>query len=163
VSERIFARFRTADFLPPYMGFGDPKKTATATFTLLPGARHVLWYRRHGDAVYRDNCTFPLTTYTRSGADFVLDEVRQAVRNSVSAVRDVFFADNRDCTRGPPGTRDAGTGGRAVDLRTGRLRIRRGRASRRFTERGRLSSLPISVLCGKRVLNPAPAAAKPAL
>jgi len=96
VSERIFARFRATDFLPPYMGFGDPKKTATATFTLLPGARHVLWYRRHGDPVYRDNCTFPLTTYTRSGADFVLDEVRQAVRNSVSAVRDVFFADNRD-------------------------------------------------------------------
>lgn len=96
VSERIFARFRAIDFLPSYMGFGDPKKTMTATFTLIPGARHVLWYRMHGDEVYRDNCTFPLTTYARNGAAFVLDEARDAWRNSFSALRDVFFANNHD-------------------------------------------------------------------
>ncbi|MEV6741337.1 tryptophan 7-halogenase [Streptomyces sp. NPDC051104] len=95
-SERIFARFRSIDFLPPYMGFGDPKKTATATFTLLPGARHVTWYRMHGDPVYRDNCTFPLMTYARDGAAFVLDETRDAWRRSFSALRDVFFAHNSD-------------------------------------------------------------------
>lgn len=95
-SERIFARFRTADFLPPYMGFGDPAKTATATFTLLPGARHVTWYRMHGDAVYRDNCTFPLLTYARDGAAFALEEARYAWRRSFSSMRDIFFADNSD-------------------------------------------------------------------
>ncbi|MER6288532.1 NAD(P)/FAD-dependent oxidoreductase [Streptomyces sviceus] len=95
-SERIFAQFREIDFLPPYMGFGDPKKSATATFTLLPGARHVTWYRMHGDPVYRDNCTFPLTTYARDGAAFVRDEVRDAWRRSFTALRDVFFARNSD-------------------------------------------------------------------
>lgn len=95
-SERIFARFRTLDFLPSYMGFGDPEKTATATFTLIPGARHVMWYRMHGDAVYRDNCTFPLTTYARDGAGFVLSETREAWRRSFSALRDVLFAHNSD-------------------------------------------------------------------
>lgn len=94
--ERIFARFRGASFLPPYMGFGDPKKTATATFTLIPGARHVMWYRMHGDAVYRDNCTFPLLTYAQDGAAFALGEVRDAWRRSFSAIRDIFFADNSD-------------------------------------------------------------------
>ncbi|MGI8665210.1 MAG: NAD(P)/FAD-dependent oxidoreductase [Jatrophihabitans sp.] len=95
-SDRIFARFRKIDFLPPYMGFGDPNKTATATFTLIPGARHVNWYRMHADAVYRDNCTFPLTTYARDGAAFVLDEARDAGRRSLSALRDVFYANNDD-------------------------------------------------------------------
>ena len=95
-SERVFARFRGVEFLPPYMGFGDPKKTATATFTMLAGARHVTWYRLHGDATYRDNCTFPLRTYARDGAAFVLGEARQAWRRSSSALRDVFFARNND-------------------------------------------------------------------
>lgn len=95
-SERIFARFRRIDFLPPYMGFGDPERTTTATFTMIPGARHVNWYRRHGDATYRDNCTFPLTAYALDGAAFVTSEARDAGRRSVSALRDVFFADNRD-------------------------------------------------------------------
>ncbi|MEU3370546.1 NAD(P)/FAD-dependent oxidoreductase [Streptomyces sp. NPDC006711] len=95
-SERIFARFRAIDFLPAYMGFGDPEKTATATFTLLPGARHVMWYRMHGDALYRDNCTFPLLTYARDGAAFVLDETRDAYRRGFSALRDVLFARNGD-------------------------------------------------------------------
>jgi len=95
-SDRIFARFGAIDFLPPYMGFGDPKKTATATFTLLPGARHVLWYRRHGDAVFRDNCDFPLSTYALDSAGFMLGEARDAWRRSFSAVRDVFSADNGD-------------------------------------------------------------------
>ncbi|MER0449910.1 tryptophan 7-halogenase [Streptomyces sp. Edi4] len=95
-SERIFARFRAIDFLPTYMGFGDPEKTATATFTLLPGARHVMWYRMHGDALYRDNCVFPLLTYARDGAAFVLDETRDAYRRGFSALRDVLFARNGD-------------------------------------------------------------------
>lgn len=95
-SERMFARFSEVEFLPPYMRFGDPAKTATATFTLLPGARHVTWYRRHGDAAYRENCTFPLLTYARDGAAFVLGETRQAWRRSFSAMRDVFFANNGD-------------------------------------------------------------------
>ncbi|MET8864947.1 tryptophan 7-halogenase [Nonomuraea sp. NPDC004580] len=95
-SERIFARFRRADFLPPYMGFGDPRQTGTATFTLLPGARHVMWYRRHADPIYRENCDFPLLTYARDGAGFVLGEARQSGRRTLSALRDVFFAGNRD-------------------------------------------------------------------
>lgn len=95
-SERILSRFRQAEFLPPYMGFGDPRKTATATFTLIPGARHVTWYRMHGDAVYRDNCTFPLLTYAQNGASFAASEAGDALRRSASAVRDIFFADNRD-------------------------------------------------------------------
>jgi FADH2 O2-dependent halogenase len=92
----IFDRFDKVDFLPPYMGFGDPKKVATATFTMLAGGRHVTWYRLHGDAVYRDNCTFPMLTYSRDAAAFVLEEAREAWRRSFSALRDVFFANNND-------------------------------------------------------------------
>lgn len=95
-SDRMFARFSAVGFLPPYMRFGDPAKTATATFTLLPGARHVTWYRLHGDATYRENCTFPLLTYARDGAAFVLGETRQAWRRSFTALRDVLFASNGD-------------------------------------------------------------------
>jgi FADH2 O2-dependent halogenase len=95
-SERIFARFRGVDFLPPYMGFGDPGKRATATFTLIPGARHVMWYKRHGNDTYRDNCTFPLLTYARDGAGFVLGEAGDAGRRGFAALRDVFFAKNND-------------------------------------------------------------------
>src|SRR5581483_1642952 len=101
-AERIFTRFRGVDFLPRYMGFGDPRKTATATFTLLPGARHVLWYRRHGDPAYRENCDFPLLTYARDGAAFVLGEYRDALRRGNSALRDVLFASNRDWSHVAP-------------------------------------------------------------
>lgn len=95
-SQRMFNRLARTEFLPPYMGFGDPDKRATATFTLVPGARHVRWYSKHGDPTFRDNCTFPLSTYALEGARYVLKESRDGLRQGGAAVRDVFFASNSD-------------------------------------------------------------------
>ncbi|HEX8343236.1 MAG TPA: tryptophan 7-halogenase [Actinoplanes sp.] len=95
-SRRIFERLGQCDFVPPYMGFGDPDKHVPATFTLLAGARHVNWYRRHATPAWRDNCTFPLTTYARHAFQFMAEHTGASVRDAVSGVRDVFFASNGD-------------------------------------------------------------------
>jgi FADH2 O2-dependent halogenase len=95
-SRRIFERLGSCDFVPPYMGFGDPDQHVPATFTLLAGARHVTWYRRHASAAWKDNCTFPLTTYAHHALRFVLENTRDSLREAVSGVRDVFFAANQD-------------------------------------------------------------------
>ncbi|MDT4987446.1 MAG: tetracycline 7-halogenase / O2-dependent halogenase, partial [Micromonosporaceae bacterium] len=95
-SRRIFERLGACDFLPPYMGFGDPDQHVPATFTLLAGARHVNWYRRNASARWRENCVFPLTTYARHALGFVLDTAGDSIRQSFSGTRDVFFASNKD-------------------------------------------------------------------
>ncbi|HEY7043213.1 MAG TPA: tryptophan 7-halogenase [Nocardioidaceae bacterium] len=99
---RIFDRLGELDFVPGYMGFGDPTQGATATFTLPAGARHVTWYRMHGSEKWRENCTFPLTTYARETLRFMAGEARAAWRRGTSAMRDVFFASNDDWRRTPP-------------------------------------------------------------
>ncbi|MGA5901169.1 NAD(P)/FAD-dependent oxidoreductase [Streptomyces venetus] len=100
-SERIFTRLGQLDFVPPYMGFGKPDQRAVATFTLPAGARHVTWYRRHGSAAWRENCTFPLLTYARHALGFVLSSASSAWRRGSTAARDVAVAGNRDWTYQP--------------------------------------------------------------
>jgi FADH2 O2-dependent halogenase len=99
---RIFERLGRLDFVPPYMGFGDPAQGATATFTLLAGARHITWYRMHGSPAWKENCTFPLTTYARHALGFVFDAFGDSWRRAFSGTRDVLFAGNRDWQYMPP-------------------------------------------------------------
>jgi FADH2 O2-dependent halogenase len=99
---RIFERLGALDFVPPYMGFGNPEQGATATFTLLSGARHVNWYRRHGSPAWQENCTFPLLTYAREALKFANGSVRDSWRRGTSDVRDIFFASNQDWRHMPP-------------------------------------------------------------
>jgi FADH2 O2-dependent halogenase len=101
-SRRIFGLLDDCDFLPPYMGFGDPDRHVPATFTLLSGARHVNWYRRHGSAAWKENSTFPLTTYAREVLGFVLNSAAASSRRAFSGIRDVFFASNQDWRYMPP-------------------------------------------------------------
>lgn len=93
---RIFERLGKLEFVPRYMGFGDPNQSSTATFTLLSGARHVTWYRLFGPRQWRDNCTFPLLTYVREALRFAGEETGAALRRATTALRDVFFAMNGD-------------------------------------------------------------------
>lgn len=99
---RIFERLGRLDFVPPYMGFGDPSQGATATFTLPSGARHVTWYRMHGSPKWKENCTFPLSTYVRETAAFTAHSLGDAWRRGSSALRDVMFASNSDWRYTPP-------------------------------------------------------------
>jgi tetracycline 7-halogenase / FADH2 O2-dependent halogenase len=93
---RIFELLGKLEFVPRYMGFGDPDQSSTATFTLLNGARHVTWYRVLGPRQWRDNCTFPLLTYVREALRFTTDATGSALRRAASALRDVLFAKNGD-------------------------------------------------------------------
>jgi FADH2 O2-dependent halogenase len=101
-SRRIFDKLGSSEFLPPYMGFGDPDKHYTATFTLLNGARHVNWYRRHASPRWKDNCVFPLTTYAKEVFGFALESTGAALRRAYHGIRDAFFADNKDWQHIPP-------------------------------------------------------------
>jgi FADH2 O2-dependent halogenase len=56
----------------------------------------------HGSEKWRENCTFPLTTYARETLRFMAGEARAAWRRGTSAMRDVFFASNDDWRRTPP-------------------------------------------------------------
>lgn len=94
--QRIFERLGELDFVPRYMGFGNPDQTSTATFTLQSGARHVTWYRLFGPPEWRDNCTFPLVTYAREALGFAREAVGDAWRRGAASVRDMFFARNQD-------------------------------------------------------------------
>jgi FADH2 O2-dependent halogenase len=99
---RVFEKLAACDFVPPYMGFGDPDKHYTATFTLLNGARHVNWYRRHASPRWKENCVFPLTTYARHVLGFALESTGDALRRAVSGIRDAFFANNSEWKYIPP-------------------------------------------------------------
>lgn len=99
---RIFQRLGDLDFVPKYMGFGKPEQGATATFTLLSGARHVTWYRRHGSPAWKENCTFPLRTYAKEALKFGLESMGDGWRRGTSGVRDIFLADNKDWRYMPP-------------------------------------------------------------
>jgi FADH2 O2-dependent halogenase len=97
---RIFARLGAADFVPPYMGFGDPTQQAPATFTLQAGARHVLWYRRQPER-WRAYADFPLTTYARLALGFAGAGIFDGLRRGWATARDVFSADNGEWRRAP--------------------------------------------------------------
>ena len=101
-SSRIFELLGQCDFLPPYMGYGNPDKHVPATFTLLSGVRHVTWYRRHASARWKENCVFPLTRYAREVLGFVLENTAESARRDFSGIRDMFFASNRDWRHMPP-------------------------------------------------------------
>ena len=105
----IFERLGKLDFVPPYMGFGNPDQGATATFTLQAGARHVNWYRRHGSPEWKENCTFPLMTYARETLAFSLHASADAWRRARGSVRDVVFATNGDWKYMPPAMSAHGT------------------------------------------------------
>lgn len=98
----IFERLGALDFVPPYMGFGDPDHRAQATFTLLSGARHVNWYRRHGAPRWKENCTFPLTTYAREVFGFLGENTSESFRRAFAGVRDVVSAGNSEWKHMPP-------------------------------------------------------------
>lgn len=106
---RIFQRLGKLDFVPRYMGFGDPQQGATATFTLLSGARHVNWYRRHGTPAWKENCTFPLRTYARETLKFGLESMGDGWRRGTAGVRDIFFANNQEWRYMPPAMSAHGT------------------------------------------------------
>ncbi len=94
---RMFERLGRLDFVPSYMGFGDPKQGATATFTLPSGAKHVTWYRFRAPAQkWKDNCTFPLITYVREVVKFAFGEFAANWRRTRHALRDIMFAKNND-------------------------------------------------------------------
>jgi FADH2 O2-dependent halogenase len=99
---RIFEVLGALDFVPPYMGFGDAKQGAPATFTLLAGARHVTWYRRHGSPKWKENCTFPLTAYVREAIGFAWELNRESWRRAFAGNRDILFARNSEWRHMPP-------------------------------------------------------------
>jgi len=95
-SRSIFERLGDLEFLPPYMGFGDPNHRAPSTFTLPMGARHVLWYRFQSDRKWREYASFSLLTYASQVARFLARETHDTSRRFFTAFRDVFFANNHD-------------------------------------------------------------------
>ena len=94
--QKIFARLGALQFLPPYMGFGDPQQHAPAAFTLPSGARHVMWYRFQGDPLWREYADFSLLAYTAQVLGFMWRETTDSTRRWFSSLRDVFFANNND-------------------------------------------------------------------
>jgi tetracycline 7-halogenase / FADH2 O2-dependent halogenase len=100
-SQRIFERLGALDFLPGYMGFGKPGQRAPSSFTLPMGARHVLWYRRHPEAKWRDHCGFSLLTYAFETFKFMLALAGDSTRRMGGAWRDVFFANNGEWRHQP--------------------------------------------------------------
>jgi FADH2 O2-dependent halogenase len=98
---RMFERLGKLDFVPPYMGFGDPKKGATATFTLPAGARHVNWYRFRAPKKWKERNTFPLTVYAWECVKFAFEEASSNWRRFITAMRDVVFARNSDWRYSP--------------------------------------------------------------
>lgn len=107
-NERIFTRLGGLKFLPPYMGFGDPKQHAPATFTLPAGARHVTWYRFQGDRKWRDHASFNLLTYAGQVARFALSHTSDSMGRAGRALRDVFFAANGEWKQMPHAMRAHG-------------------------------------------------------
>ena len=95
-SRAIFDRLGRADFLPPYMGFGDPDQRAPGTFTLMAGARLVLWYGSEAPTKWREYGSFPLTTYAAHAAMHATRKTGAAMREVSNVVRDILFANNDD-------------------------------------------------------------------
>jgi FADH2 O2-dependent halogenase len=98
---RMFERLGGLNFVPPYMGFGDPKQGATATFTLPAGARHVNWYRFRAPKEWKERNTFPLTVYAWEVVKFAFEEASSNWRRFITAMRDVVFAGNSDWRYSP--------------------------------------------------------------
>ncbi|MFT4974558.1 MAG: FADH2 O2-dependent halogenase [Myxococcota bacterium] len=95
-AERILARIDALDFLPAYMRFGKPEGRAPTTFTLLAGARHILWYRFRASPRWREWCRVGLLIYAGAAAGFLWRRLTEAVRRGWQPVRDTFRAHNRD-------------------------------------------------------------------
>ena len=93
-SRRMFERLGALEFVPPYMGFGRAEQRTPSTFTLPMGARHVLWYRSHGGAKWREQCDFSLLTYARHVLRFTGSQTADAGRRFSAALRDILFANN---------------------------------------------------------------------
>jgi FADH2 O2-dependent halogenase len=107
-SDRIFARLGALKFLPPYMGFGKPEQHAPSVFTLPMGARHVMWYRQHGDRKWRDYATFNLLTYAGQVTRFAWRHTADSLGRARRALRDVFFAANDEWQQMPHAMRAHG-------------------------------------------------------
>jgi tetracycline 7-halogenase / FADH2 O2-dependent halogenase len=98
---RMFERLGRLDFVPQYMGFGDPKQGATATFTLPAGAKHVNWYRFRAPKEWKERNTFPLSVYALEVVKFGLEEMASNWRRFSHAMRDVVFPGNNDWRYAP--------------------------------------------------------------
>jgi FADH2 O2-dependent halogenase len=92
----IFERLCELGPLPSYLGLGDPRRHAMSTFTLPGAMRYVLRCRLSGSRDRRDGSAFPLTAYALQALGFVLEATGGAWRRNVCALRDVFFAGNKD-------------------------------------------------------------------
>lgn len=102
-SAQVFGRLGNLKFLPPYMGFGDAQQRAPSSFTLPMGARHIWWYRLSAEPRWREYCDFSLMTYAAQVGSFSLAQLGDATRRATAALRDVFFANNREWQYTPNG------------------------------------------------------------
>lgn len=115
-NRRIFARLGALEFLPPYMGFGDPAQHAPATFTLPAGARHVTWYRFRAPKQWRDYAVFNLLTYAGHVARFAWRHTGDSFSRAARALRDVLWAGNGEWNDTPNAMRAHGGWNRIPQL-----------------------------------------------
>ena len=96
-ADRIFARIGELDFIPGHIRFSDGERgRAPTVFTLLTGARHVLWYQWRAPAKWRAYCAFPLRTYARLTAGHVWKAMTGSMSRLWRSVRDIFWTYNSD-------------------------------------------------------------------
>ncbi len=99
-AEAIFGRIAELDFIPGHIRFSQPHAGRSPTvFTLVQGARHVLWYRWRAPRPWRDYCAFPLRTYVWLIACHVGTALALSTGRYWRAVRDIFWAGNSDWRR----------------------------------------------------------------
>ncbi|MDQ1745639.1 MAG: tetracycline 7-halogenase / O2-dependent halogenase [Pseudonocardiales bacterium] len=96
----IFRLIGAADFLPPYLRFGDPDG-GVPTFTLQAGARHVTWYRTQAPEQWRRHCDFPLSTYSWHALGYLAGTAGQVAGRLFGDSRDVVRARNHELPVGP--------------------------------------------------------------
>jgi FADH2 O2-dependent halogenase len=98
----IFRLIGAANFLPPYLRFGEPDG-GVPTFTLQAGARHVQWYRTRAPQQWRQHCDFPLSTYAWHALTYLAGTADHAGGRFLADSRDVVRARNNELAVGPEG------------------------------------------------------------
>ena len=96
-ADEIVARIGQLDFIPGHVRFSSKDAgRAPTVFTLLPGARHILWYQWRAPAKWRAYCAFPLRTYARLTAGHIWTSLRGSAARLWRSVRDIFWTHNTD-------------------------------------------------------------------
>ena len=102
-ADLIFARIGELDFIPGHVRFSEKQGgRAPTVFTLLTGARHVLWYRWRAPAAWRAYCAFPLRTYAWLAARHCGRSLGEASARAWRGIRDVFWSNNSDWRKQRP-------------------------------------------------------------